>query len=291
MKIKFQPLPILLALLSCSLILYSCSSGLKSYETLINQGILPISPGNAYLGTNLFLGSETSKSRILREFLRSRGAPGAIEIIEGRFKTTRLSLFYPRQFQVYMADLTSSKNTYEWIIRGPYNMDREDFRKLQAVEKTNYESAPFIVDGQIERFVKEIPTPVPTPIPTLQPTNKPTPPKKKVKRETKVALSETAPAIPTQGIAVIPSGPGLNSDQQAIRVSKGLTELTPEGDILHKVGNASETLETIAKWYTGDPAQAKTIAEFNAIPAGSELPKGAKLKIPKAIVKNEKALR
>lgn len=271
--------------------MYGCSSGLKSYQTLVNQGILPISPGNAYLGTNLFLGSETSKSRVLREFLHSRGAPGAIEIIEERFKSPQMRLFYPRQFQVYLADLATTKNTHEWIIRGPFNIEREDFRKLQSIEKTNYEAAPFIVDGEIERFIKATPTPLPTVVPTPQPTIKPPPAKKKIKTPLKTVPSEKAEIAPTQGITLIPSGPGLNSDQQAIRVSKGLTELTPEGDILHKVVNSSETLEVIAKWYTGDPAQAKTIAEFNAIPAGSELPKGAKLKIPKAIVKNEKALR
>ena len=292
MKIKILTLNCFLVLLTCGMLFSSCSSKLKSYPSLVNQGILPVSPSNSYLGTNLFLGSEAAKSRILYQFLKGRGAPGAIEIIEENFKPAYMLLFYPRQTQFYRAELSASKDSYEWILRGPYNIERNDFRKLVNIEQTNYEGSPLIVDGKTEVFVK--PTPTPTATATTRPTLQPTPLKKKTKAVIiKSTGTEEKPLIPTptpKPFTGIPSGPGLNSDQQAIRLSKGLTELTADGDVLHRVGSSGETLEAIAKWYTGDTAQAKTIAEYNSLAAGSELPKGAKIKIPKAIVKTEQAL-
>ena len=290
---KIRNILIILALLT----LVYCSPRLNTFPSLVNKGIMTVSPGNAYLGANLFLGDEAAKSRILFQFLKGRGAPGAIKIVEEDFNRARMSLYYPRQQQVYVADLAAAKHSYEWIVRGPYSINREDYRKILEVDKAYYEAAPIFVNGKIERFVAE-PTPVPTKIPTPISTPKPKPTKKKVKAVVTPKIPEgdigglnVAVEIPTPRRSLeIPSGNSLNSDQQAIRVSRGLTELSPEGDLLHRVKSEAESMDSIANWYTGDLAKAKAIAEYNSLPAGTSLPKGAKIKIPKALVKNEKAM-
>lgn len=287
------------ALLLCFSLQIGCSTKLKAYPSLSNQGVLPLSPTNSYLGTNLFLGNEAGRSRILYQFLKGRGAPGAIEIVEKDFQPAKLFMFYPKQVQVYIAELSSAKNHYEWIIRGPYNIARNDFRKLVAIEKSPYEAAPIIINGEIERFVAEPPKPVAVPVQAeVRRTPPPAPKKKKPiikvvkpKIEEQSDVKTVVDPLSVKTSTEIPTGPGLNSDQQAIRISKGLTELTAEGDLLHSVKVAGESLDSIAKWYTGDTAQAKAIAEFNSLPADATLPRGAKLKIPKALAKTEQRMQ
>lgn len=297
------------SILVISAFIGGCSSGSSSYSSLKNQGILPVSPTNSYLGTNLFLGEEAEKSKILFQFLKSRGAPGAIEIVGQNFGPSRLLLYYPRQQQVYRAELSTAHKGYDWIIRGPYSIDRNDFRKLANLDRARYEDAPIIVNGKAERF---------GPLPVVVATS--APPKvdraelerreaearriaankkrlelaKKKAREQKAAAAEPKPTVagvPQRQEPVLPSSGPLNSDQQALRLSRGLTELSPEGDLIHRVNAEGETLEAIAKWYTGDEAQAKTIAEHNSLSAGAAVPKGARIKIPKALAKTEQAKR
>ncbi len=269
----------------------ACSSNKGDYNSLVNQGLLPLSPTNAYLGSNLYLGEEAEKSRVLYEFLKGRGAPGAIEIVKHNFKAKSMMLFYPRQSHYYIADLLNDKNSYEWIVKGPYTIDREVFRKMVEIQRNHYEAAPFIIDGKITSFYQPPPTPTARPVlPTATPkaikkTVKPKP----VSTEHLKSSATPTSAVPTVS-SVIPSGPGLNSDQQAIRISKGLVELSPTGDLVHKVASDSETFDQIASWYTGDSAKAKAIAEFNGLASGSPLAKGAKIKIPKDISKTDKAM-
>lgn len=283
----------IIAFLGVTTIVASCGSKLKAYPTLVNQGIMPISPTNAYLGANLFLGNESEKSSVLYQFLKGRGSPGAIEIIEEDFKPARVLLYYPRELQVYYAELDDKDVRYEWIVRGPYSIAREDFRRLLNVERARYEAAPVIRGGKVERFIAE-PTPVPVVVPTSRPTPKPTPKKVLKKKPTpivaKPAENKESPALPPKE-QEIPSGIPLNSDQQALRMSRGLTELSAEGDPMHRVKGSSETLADIAKWYTGDEAKAKDIAELNSLPVEGTLPAGAKIKIPKGLAKTDQAMR
>jgi hypothetical protein len=294
MKEFLSPFKIRLYLLALFIfILAACHSSRTSFPSLSNQGVLPISPTNAYLGSNLFIGQEAEKSRVLYQFLKGRGAPGAIEINHKDYKSESLLLYYPKQSHFYVAELESSKHSYEWIVRGPFAIERETFRKLNDIQRYNYEASPIIIGGEIMSFVKIIPTALPTQ--TAVVTISPKVAKKsksstssKVQTKPTAALSPIA-VVPT--LAQIPSGPGLNSDQQALRLANGLVELSAEGDLLHRVNSDQETWQQIATWYTADAAKAKAIAEFNGLTDSTPLSKNAKIKIPKALSTNEKVLR
>ena len=64
--------------------------------SLTNQGMLPLSSTNAYLGTNLYLARQAENSDILYNFLDSKGAPAAIEIKEADLSYPRRILYYPK---------------------------------------------------------------------------------------------------------------------------------------------------------------------------------------------------
>ena len=86
------------------------------------------------------------RSRNLYEFLSGRGAPTAIQLIEPRFNEPRILLFYPKEKEVFAADLYKTGDSYEWIVRGPFGIEREDFRTLARMENDLVGDNVFLMD-------------------------------------------------------------------------------------------------------------------------------------------------
>lgn len=210
-RVRFYLFTLLLAVV---VLVASCSARNSSFSSLAEKGIVPVSTDNPYVGANLYLAKEMEDSLYLYNFLRSRGSPRAIEIVGSSEKSAELSLFYPAKREVYRATpqrdpLTQAK---EWIIRGPYAVDREQHRSLTGLGTET--SGVFEVFGRREQIggasqaaqvrVLEpafVPTPAPTPIPR---------PRRKIVRP--------APAsdVSSQGPAITIQGTPMNLDQQAI---------------------------------------------------------------------------
>jgi len=273
---------------ACALgIFTACARPTNNFPTLANTGVLPLSTNNPYVGANLYISDEMAKSDYLYRFLRSRGAPTAIEVIQDSFNPTRVLMFYPSDKEVYAADVVDRNRTHQWIIKGPYGIERQDYRSLAALEGAMQGDPVLLVNGKAERFRKagppvppvqvlkpRIPTPTPTPAPT----------KKPVKRPVIKAPSEK------------PAGPDpkafkpLNSDQQAILMSQGFAERAENGDVIHTVGGDNETISAIAAWYTGSTANAKAVADLNGSNLTDALPRGKRIRVPIALLKELKAM-
>ena len=74
--------------------LTSCYYKITNYPSLVNQGILPVSKEQAYVGANLFLSREMEQSTFLYNFLKKRGAPDAICFDSiSNFLTSEISSF------------------------------------------------------------------------------------------------------------------------------------------------------------------------------------------------------
>ncbi len=262
-----------------------------SSPSLANQGILPLSATNAYLGTNLYLARQAENSDILYNFLESKGAPVAIEIKESGFKNPRLVLYYPKMQEAYSAELEKHENIYQWIMRGPYAIKRTDFISLNRIQSLSDSDPLFYVNGRLKRFKidRELAMATPTPLPTATPwptlTPRPTP--KKIKTKTPTAKIITAPSVPQPSIKDFKP---LNDDQQAIQMSKGFAERNDKGDIVHTVKSDGQKVESISKWYTESDANKKAILEANNIADGKELVKGQRIRIPIDVLKNLKAM-
>lgn len=264
-------------------LLIGCSTtNFDSFSSLSNQGILPLSTSNAYIGSNLFLASEFSKSSHFFNFLQSRGAPVAIQLEEKRFGEPNLILYYPMQKEAYQGSLVRNETSYQWIIRGPFRIDRKDYRELARLSASSLGEPAFIYRGQHFRFrptaeelaAKFTPTPLPTPIPT---------PVKRKPTKIITRLEDRVPPTPE------PWKP-LNSDQQAIMMAQGFAERAPNGDVVHTI-KGEESFEKISEWYTGTAANAATIAKANGFVEGARPAAGSRVQIPAGMVKQFKALK
>ncbi len=163
------------------------------------------------MGANLYLAKEMEDSLYLYNFVRSRGSPRAIEIVGKAERSAELLLFYPAKQEVYHASpqLDPMTKAKEWIIRGPYAIDRSRYR---AVAQLGPETVgAFEIFGRRElvgasgyagqaRVLEPAFVPTPPPTPT---------PRRRTIRKQPASSTGTGPAISIQGTP-------MNFDQQAI---------------------------------------------------------------------------
>lgn len=268
--------------LACCLAAACSTQQSHPYSVLSTQGVLAVSMENPRLGSNLFLGSEAERSPNLYQFLETRGAPVAIEILQDPSAPTRFLMFYPRDSQVFMAVLHQTESAREWIISGPFGIQRRDLKTTAAMQRAlRGGPAPFLINGRIRRFYGESDSqtarvltpslPTPTPAPT------PPPPRKRVKKDLDPA-------------EVPPPFKPLNVDQQAIAMAQGFAERNANGDIVHTVQDPSETLQSIAKWYTGSEKNAATLASANDLSVAAALGQGSRIRVPQGLIKKFKTM-
>lgn len=277
----------------------------QEFSPLVNHGILMLSTTNPYVGANLFISQEMTESGHLYNFLSNRGGPMAIEIIDDYVAPVRVLLFYPGEREAYSADVLvlpgpgKELPIKQWIIRGPYPMERSDFRTLQE-GLTSLNGEPiFNYQGRKLRFrfnqnsqgpaTSAKPGPELT-YPAIVPPVKPTPRPKLIKRpqhpveskkDGKPALSPT-PSIPSSGV--------LTLDQRALLISQGYADRAPNGDAIHTTKVEGESLAAIVAWYTGSDKHLAAVAQANQIDPQKHLAAGTIITIPSGLVKNWKAL-
>ena len=263
------------------LLLNACSSQIPGYESLANQGILPLSTTNPYLATNLLLAQEAQKSDYLYNFLKFRGGPTAIEVHESRTGPVKIIMFYPKDKEVYAADIVSKQNMHEWMVRGPFQIERQDYRALAELDHAMAGEPIFVMNGKIERFRFEQTAPTRVLNPKVPPTPVPTPrPAKKIVVKPTVKPEDQVPTDFSK----------MNSDQMALYMAKGFAERNTSGDLIHTVMVENETLAAIAKWYTKSESNAAAIASASGLAIDKALEKGARVKVPATLVKEAKQM-
>lgn len=274
----------ILALSGCN------QSSIKSYPSLANQGMLPLSTSNPYVAGNLFLAREAELSPFLYNFLKLRGGPTAVEIIEPTLGASRVLMYYPRDREVYAADIVESKTSRNWMIKGPYQIERKDYRELATLENSLQGEPVFVIRGKQQRFKFETnQTKARTIEPALPAIPLPTPTPKPKRVVAKPKESEEGLVISKHGNNPTEFKP-LNSDQQAIQMSLGYAERADNGDVIHTVVGG-ENLASIAKWYTNSSDNATSLAEANGIKIGDTLSAGARIRIPLKLIKNIKQMK
>jgi hypothetical protein len=156
----------------------SCASHTSVFYSLTNQGIVPVSSDNPHVGTNLFLAREMEASSYLYSFMKKRGAPQAIELTGTDEKSAELRMFYADKQEGFTAtpQFNRQTKTKEWIVRGPYGLDRENYHTLANLR--DQRGGAFEIFGRLEvlggparaessRVLAPafVPTPRPTPRP------------------------------------------------------------------------------------------------------------------------------
>lgn len=310
------------------LLLTSCHYKISNYPSLVNQGILPISKQQAYIGTNLFLSNEMQESPYLYNFLKSQGAPDAIEIVSKSFNNDRFYLYYYNAKEVYIADPRVSHGKREWIIKGPKIPNWRDLKLIRNVIDLSKDETPLVVNGRQEYFkskssslqtsaslteVKNVDKKIidlsklPKSAPTRKIVKKKyTPVRQKVKKvvakepvvteqseniEPKDTLIATAPKEDfLTSLEDLKTYKPINSDKMAIAISKGYANRDEQGNVIHTVKSYTETLQAISYWYTGNEINAVEIEKFNNLSDASNLKIGQRIIIPFSMLKNVKQM-
>ncbi len=272
--------------------LTACANRNPQFSAIHDQGLIPVSRDNPYVGTNLYLASEMEQSSYLFNFFKENGVPQAIELVGGSEDSAELKMFYNGKNQLYVATPIQKRDpdAAEWVIRGPYNIDKNYYRQVSQLSTQT--AASFELWGRretvggVEAVAEQrviLPAFVPTPKP--KPRVKPTTAKKD--DATKPASGE-GPAIS----GVYSAGqPELTLDQQALMESKEHAERSPNGDLIHVVQSATETLGQIANWYAGSGEHAQKIAQKNNLPLDAKLEPGSRVFIQADLIVNPRAMK
>ncbi len=226
----------------------------------------------------------------LYNFMKDKGAPQGLELKGDSEDDAEAHLYYTAGPEEYVAKpaprartLTRSKDTRrEWIIIGPFAIDREHYKAVESLEKTS--GGAFEIFGRRE-FLGS--SPVRASNETLRPVFVPTPvppkaPAKRVKPSSEGGNSS---------VALSSSKGPLNFDQQALKESLDMAPRDPQGDLVHTVIGKTETLQSIAQWYTGKSDNSKEIASKNLLPGDAKLSPGARVIIPKNLITNPKRMK
>lgn len=271
-------------------LMVACSPRQTTFSPLLNRGIMPVSEDNPFMGANLFLAQQMEQSVYLYNFMKDKGAPQGIELKGDSEDEAEAHLYYSSGPEEYIAKPAPRKKNFarnkdlrrEWIIIGPFAIDREHYRDVEQLEKTS--GGAFEIFGRRE-FLGTSPARgsdatlrpvfIPTPVPTKAPV-------KRKKPATEVS-PESSPKVETKG--------PLNFDQQALKESLDMAPRDAQGDIVHTVIGKTETLQSIAQWYTGKGDNAKDIASKNLLPGDAKLSPGAKIIIPKSLITNPKKMK
>lgn len=125
-----------------------------AYPGIANRGIVSLSTFDPNFATNQLISRELEDGGYLARFFSEKGAPLAIEIIEGSDRPVRLVMFYPEKKAVYAADLMigQKKGTRDWLIRGPFPMGESDYSEIVRMPSSLLGTPVFRVQGKEVRF-------------------------------------------------------------------------------------------------------------------------------------------
>ncbi|NLF25695.1 MAG: hypothetical protein GX589_08590 [Deltaproteobacteria bacterium] len=255
---------------------------------------MPLSDSDALMGANLFMSKEMEKSSYLYSFIKTRGAPTAIELAQASMGTTRLIMFYAREQEVYTASPTERETGRQWVVRGPYQIDWRDNRQIQRVQKAMQDEPVFNLWGKTQRFAtrhryqpEKIVQPVLPPLPPPARTRRAPTRRAAPKRPVSAKVVATATPAPTQDPAQFrPS----NIDQKALLMAQGFAERAENGDLIHTVKTENQSLDKITKWYTGSDKNVAEVAQFNGTTPEKKIVVGERIHIPLNLIREFKAM-
>lgn len=270
--------------------LMACSNRNPQFAALHDQGLIPVSRDNPYVGSNLYLATEMEQSAYLFNFFKENGVPQAIELLGSSENSAELRMLYSGKNQMFQAAPVrhSNPNTTEWVIRGPYNLDKSDYRQVSQLSAQP--AAQFELWGRREivggvEVIAEQRVILPAFVPTPKPKAKPA-----AKKQTEQAKAPSGDGPAISGVYSA-SQPELTLDQLALLESKEHAERSPNGDLIHIVHAATETLAQIANWYAGSGEHAKKIADKNSLPVDAKLEPGVRIFIQSELVINPRAMK
>jgi hypothetical protein len=205
--------------------LSACAPTATTFTNLSGQGILPVSSNNPYMGSNIFLAKEMEESNYLYKFMKEKGAPQAIELNGTSEDTSSLKLYYSAKQEVYTASpqLDPTLRSREWIIRGPYALERTDYHQVSQLAGNS--GGVFEIFGRTEVLGGPA-TAAETRVITPAFIATPTATHHKLKKHAPKAQAPAANTAPATNAATTPST-ATNLDQEALAEARKKGTATP----------------------------------------------------------------
>jgi hypothetical protein len=278
--VKRMKIPSFIAPLLAAVGALACATKHPEFSSLMNQGPIPVSATSAFVASNLFLAREIERSTYLYNFFGARGGPQAVELIrESTWEYPQVNLYYPKKHEMYVARATESNTGREWMVRGPYRLDRDAIRTLAPLADVG--EPVFDIFGKEYRFRQvSRDTDEKVIVPIVIPTSTPQPAPRRSRPRSLGAAN--VPATPTPK-------PPSNFDQQALAASKSLAERDASGQLIHTV-KPGQTLPGIAAWYTGSSDNSAVLGQKNGVASDAAPSPGTRIVIPAELVKNPRAM-
>jgi hypothetical protein len=122
--------PAILIFICCSVL--ACALNLQPamlIDRIKNRGPVAISSSNPYIAANQYLEHQRETSITVAQFLKSRGAPAAIELQKPLFEILETYLYYPENGEYYIVTETQD----DWSIDGPKRISAKKLRQIEEV--------------------------------------------------------------------------------------------------------------------------------------------------------------
>ncbi len=203
-------------------LLAGCAPSATTFTNLSGHGIVPVSSDNPYMGANIFLAKEMEESNYLYKFMKEKGAPQAIELTGTSEENASMRLFYSGNQEVYTASpqIDPTLRSREWIIRGPYSIERVDYREVSQLD--GRAGGIFEIFGRREVLGGPV---IAAESRVIAPAFiEPTQPKRRVSQRKKVAAKQSSGSAPA-GFTGAPT----NFDQQALAEARQGTPAVANG--------------------------------------------------------------
>jgi hypothetical protein len=264
---------------------------------------VPLSPQNPFLAANLLLARESERSTELAGFIRYRGAPPALELLQENFGNLTMQFYYPKKNESYALENVMGT----WVIRGPLPIETEKLRDVMFATR-DIEGEPLLLPPREPEPRSDGPTEaVAVASERLPSASELDPPRREITPGEQIPLgsqgfrSSTAnPPRPRlsdnarEGDSNT-SLPGRETSAEQERIiqtiiaatSRQLAEASPEGDIVHYVTFEGESLSLIARWYTYERTNVDRLARINNLTSPDRLQVGDTIIIPKYLAKNK----
>lgn len=265
---------LLLLLLSFS----ACSTNSELYlrSELANQGPMALSGKNPYMATNLFVAKEMKHSEVFRGFVHYRGTPDAVEVRQSYLKPLRVYLFYLSESEAFMLE----EGSQDWLIRGPDKIPQQLMASFFNMQTPGQQAPLAIENDGMDRISQGEGEPLP-------PAVEPPPVEVRSLRKVPPRSSSTKVTPP-----VLPKEPPVVREKVEVEeeAPKTAVKESSSGDLIHKVTFEGESLQVIAKWYTGDVNNTGRVARINGIEKPDLLQIDQTIRIPRYLLKSSKPL-
>ena len=258
-----------------------CATSLSPTTPLLDRldgrGPVTLSRDNPFLPADRIFEQELASSEVIKEFVDQQGKPAALSIDKGLLNSTTMTFYYPGKEEFY----TLKPSGGDWEVSGPDIMFPDEAQAMlselgQAVPRSEKSEGKNVSHGHglsgshhatLGRSNGALSS-----LDTISARARLQP--EKIGSQASATKSKSVVGTTSVSVGGKSSAP-----------TKATIRRLANGSLEHTVTFSRESLNSIAKWYTGSPKNATAIAKWNKLKVNHQLKIGEKIVIPKQLLK------